>query len=46
MVVSQRTAHLRDFHQNDDQKIELYENQLDILEILCVDNIKMEDVDG
>jgi hypothetical protein len=45
MVISQRTAHLRYLHQNDNQKEELNENQVDVLKILGVDNVEVKDVD-
>ena len=46
MVFSQRAAHLRQLYQDDNQKVKLNENQVDILKIMGIDNIKMKYVDG
>ena len=46
MVFSQRAAHLRQLHQDDNQKVELNENQIDIFKILSIDNVKVKYVDG
>ena len=46
MVFPQGAAHLRHLHQNNNQKIELDEYQIDILEIMRIDNVYMENIYG
>ena len=46
MVFSQGAAHLRHLHQNNNQKIELDEYQIDILEIMRIDNVYVENIYG
>ena len=46
MVFAQRAAGLGQFDQYYDKEIELYENQVDVLEVLCINHVKMENVDG
>ena len=46
MIFSQGAAHLRQLHQDNNQKIKLNENQIDIFKIMRIDNIKVEYVEG
>ena len=46
MVFSQSTAHLRQLHQDNNQKIKLNENQIDIFKIMRISDIEMEYVEG
>ena len=46
MIFPDGTAGFGQLHQYDDKKVELYENQVNILKIVRIDNIKMENIDG
>ena len=45
VVIPQGAAHLGYLDQDDNQEVELYEYQVDILKILGVGNVEVKDID-
>ena len=46
MIIPQRAAHFGQLYQNDNQKVELNEYQVEILEVSGIYNVNVENIDG